>query len=260
MLPGFAVAQTASGSNQSPSPTIPSGQVPAPTVSFSNSPRSGTGDLINLAVNVKQGTVCSTTWSGGKSINPATQGTVLSEGFQAEISATVANVMSHLEINLGSFIPPSAPGIFINTQYGTIPISLCNASSLNLQVGNVTYINGLPTITNTMAFNDIALPTYGQGSSSITFTIAQTVIADWTSMVIKIGVYADLSNMTLYMSNGTPMPQNTDFSFNVMYQIDMNNGASQNPIDYPPSDITSTSVYFAVNNTAGTQISIANII
>ena len=31
------------------------------------------------------------------------------------------------------------------------------------------------------------------------------------------------------------------------------------PIDYPPSDITPTSVFFAVNGTAGRQLSIANM-
>ena len=148
--------------------------------------------------------------------------------------------------------------MFINTPYGSIPISFCDTSSFNMQVGNVTYINGLPTVTNTVTFNDIALPTYGQGSSSVTFVISQTVIANWTNMIIKIGVYADLSNMKLYLPVGTEIPQNTDFSFNLMYQIDMNNGAI-NPIDYPPSNITPTSVFFAVNGTAGTQIAIANM-
>lgn len=273
MLPGFVVAQTASGAgNQSPSPSSPSGQVPAPTVSFSNSPRQGTGDLINLAVSVQQRPVCGTTWSAHKTNLPLigaggqpTGGTVLSEGFQGEIGTTVANVSSDLEINLGSTNSPAGapnlqlPGMFIDTPYGSIPVSFCDASSFNVQVGNVTYVNGLPTVTNTITFNDIALPTYGQGSSSITFVIAQTVIANWTNMIIKIGVYADLSNMTLYLPDGTELPQGTDFSFNLMYQIDMNNAVPNNPVDYPPSDITPTSVFFAINSTSGTQVTIADM-
>jgi hypothetical protein len=192
-------------------------------------------------------------------------GTELSEGFQGEIGTTVDNVSSDLEINLGSVNAPAGapdldlPGMFINTPYGSIPISFCDASSFNVQVGNVTYVNGLPTVTNTITFNDIALPTYGQGSSYITFVIAQTVIANWTNMIIKIGVYADLSNMKLYQPDGTAIPPSTDFSFNLMYQIDMNNASPSNIVDYPPSDITPTSVFFAVNGTTGTQISIANM-
>jgi hypothetical protein len=245
--------------------------VPAPTVSFSNSPRQGTDDLINLAVSVNQGQVCGTTWSAQKTNLFTPSGGVgpLSEGFQGEIGTTVANVTSGIEINLASVnapaetntnltLPVNLPAMFINTPYGSIPISFCDTSSFNMQVGNVTYINGLPTVTNTVTFNDIALPTYGQGSSSVTFVISQTVIANWTNMIIKIGVYADLSNMKLYLPDGTEIPQNTDFSFNLMYQIDMNNGAI-NPIDYPPSNITPTSVFFAVNGTAGTQIAIANM-
>jgi len=149
--------------------------------------------------------------------------------------------------------------MFISTPYGTFPISFCDASSFNVQVGNVTHVNGLPTVTNTATFKDIALPTYGQGPSSVTFLISQTVIANWTNMIIKIGVYADLSNMKLYQSDGKEIPPKTDFSFNLMYQIDMNTPGTPSPINYPPSDITPTSVLFAINGTAGTQLSIANM-
>jgi hypothetical protein len=273
MLPGFVAAQTASGDNQTPSPSVPSGQVPAPTVSFSDAPRS-TEDIINLAVGVNQGQVCGTVWSAHKTNLPVMGSngpsgeTVLSEGFQGEIGTTVANFSSTLEINLGDTnSPPGAPNLnlpsmFIDTAYGSIPISFCDASSFNVQVGNVTYINGLPTVTNTITFNDIALPTYGQGSSSVTFVISQNVIANWTNMIIGIGVYADLSNMKLYLPNGTEIPQGTDFSFNLMYSIDMNTpnlSGNSGPIDYPPSDVTPTSVFFAINGTAGTQLSIGNM-
>jgi len=265
ILPSFAAAQTTSGGNQSSSPSILSGQVPAPIVSFSNSPRPGSGDLINLAVSVIQGQpqVCGTTWSAHKTILPL--GGALSEGFQGEIGTTVGNVSSTLEINLGDNSPQGLqlPAMFITTaQYGSFPISFCNANSFNVQVGNVTYVNGLPTVTNTITFDDIALPTYGQGSSSVTLVISQTVIANWTNMIVSIGVSADLSNMKLYLPNGTEIPQNTDFSFNLMYGIDMNTPAppgTPGPIDYPPSNITPTSVFFAVNGTAGTQLSIANM-
>ncbi len=264
MLPGFAAAQAASSGNQSPSSSSQSGQVPAPTVSFSNSPRPGSGDLINLAVSVIQGQpqVCGTAWSAHKTILPI--GGALGEGFQGEIGTTVGNVSSTLEINLGDNYPQGLqlPAMFIDSQYGSIPISFCNASSFNMQVGNVTYVNGLPTVTNTVTFNNIALPTYGQGSSSITLVISQTVIANWTNMIVSIGVYADLTNMKLFLPDGAEIPQNTDFSFNLMYGIDMNTPApsgTPGPIDYPPSNITPTSVFFAVNGTAGTQLSIANM-
>ena len=152
--------------------------------------------------------------------------------------------------------------MFINSQYGSFPINFCNATSFNMQVGNVTYVNGLPTLTNTVTFNDVALPTYGQGSSSISLVISQTVIANLTNMIISIGVYADLSNMKLFLPDGAAIPQNTDFSFNLMWGIDMNTPApsgTPGPIEYPPSNITSTSVFFAVNGTVGTQLSIANM-
>jgi hypothetical protein len=221
------------------------------------------GGFDNLAVSVMQGQVCGTTWSARRQYLPL--GGALSEGFQGEIGTTVGNVSSTLEINLGDDYPEGfqLPAMFINTQqYGSFPINFCNATSFNMQVGNVTYINGLPTLKNTITFNDIALPTYGQGSSSISLIISQTVIANWTNMIISIGVYADLSNMKLYMSNGTEIPQNTVFSFSLMYGIDMNTPAPPGipgPIDYPPSDVTPTSVFFAVNGTSGTQLSIANM-
>ena len=263
MLPGFVAAQSANGGNQTPSPYSPNGQVPAPTVqSFINS--TGVGGFDNLAVSVIQGQpqICGTTWSARRQNLPL--GGTLNEGFQGEIGTTVSNVSSTLEINLGDDYPEGLelPAMFISTPYGNFPINFCNASSFNMQVGKVTYVNGLPTVTNTITFNDIALPTYGQGSSTVTFVITQNIIANWTNMTVSIGVYADLSNMKLYLPDGTEIPQNTDFSFNLMYGIDMNTPAPPGipgPIDYPPSDITPTSVFFAVNGTAGTQISIANM-
>jgi hypothetical protein len=101
------------------------------------------------------------------------------EGFQGKIATTVTSDSNYLEINLGSTNSPAGvpdlnlPGMFINISYGSFPVSFCDANSVNVQVGNVTYINGLPTVSNTITFNEIALPTYGQGSSSITFVISQ---------------------------------------------------------------------------------------
>ena len=203
--------------------------MPAPTVgSVINS--SSVGGLNNLAINVNQGSVCSTVWSARRqflSIPGGNGTTVLNEGFQGEIATTVGNDTRDLEINLasGGINIPQLPGMFINTPYGSFPINFYNASSFTMQVGNVTYVNGLPTITNTITFNDIALPTYGHGSSTVTFVISQNIVANWTNMTIGIGVYADLSNMTLYLPDGTEIPQNTDFSFNLMYGIDMQSAA-----------------------------------
>jgi len=274
ILPDFVAASPIPVSIP-PSSNGTSGQVPAPTVSFVNGSSGSGANLINLAVNVQQGNVCGSVWSVHKSIMPTLNNDVpptfyQHEGFQGEIGTTVGNDTSGFEINLGSETTPTGtnsslnlPGMFINTPYGSIPISFCDASSVDVQVGNVTYVNGLPTVTNTITFNDIALPTYGQGSSTVTFVISQNIIANWTNMIIKIGVYADLSNMKLYLPDGTEIPPNTDFSFNLMYTIDMSAPAASaltgQVVNLPPSDITATSVFFAINDTAGTQISIANM-
>ena len=270
MLPGFAAAQAAGVSNQLPSPSSASSQVllTVHAQNYSASGQSVTG-LGALGVNVFQGNVCGSLWSVIRHMLPfggANNGTLLNEAFQGEIATTVGSNTRDLWIDIGSNYPqgPQLPAMFINTPYGTFPINFCNASSFNLQVGNVTYVNGLPTVTNTITFNDIALPTYGQGSSTVTLILTQNIIANWTNMTVNIGVYADLSNMKLYLSDGTEIPQNTDFSLNLMYGISMDQG---NPIGsstitnvpYAPSDITSTTVFFSLNETTGTQLSVADM-
>lgn len=239
-------------------------QVPAPSVSTSNSPRPSTGDLINLAINVGQGNSCSSTWSAHRSnmTNPGNGSHFLSEGFQGEISTTLAGSQSDLEFNLGSTTNlMDVPGMFIDTPYVNFSINFCNAENFSVSVGKIIYIGDLPTVTNNVTFNNIALSSPSQGS--VTLVIYQTVVCNWTNMTVRIGAYADLSKMKLCLSNGTEIPQNTDFSLNLIYQFDMSNStASQlegHAVNYQPSNITSTSVFFSGNGTSGKQISLANM-
>ena len=62
-----------------------------------------------------------------------------------------------------------------------------------------------------------------------------------------------LTNLKLYLSNGTEVPSNTSFSLNFDYMVGLQkedaNGTSGTPI--LPSETTPTSVYFNINSTEG---------
>jgi hypothetical protein len=113
-----------------------------------------------------------------------------------------------------------------------------------VKAGQVTTVNGLPAIMNNVTFNNVALDTYGNGASSVNIAINQEVTANLTSMIVRIGVYADLSNMRLYLPDGSEIPQGTPYSLNLVWGIDVGlpNGGGL------PYIITGNTLYFIQNN------------
>lgn len=259
--------------------------VPAPIVS-ANSDDKTSATFNQSAITVTHGPDFDSTWMAFRAYlpdnpsNPSQGGDYLSEHFQGNVAPILNGTQFCLTFTLVSSAQtwdtsPSNPlgiytnssygvpcGIWINSSYGQIPICLYNASSYTLKVGNVAYVNGLPTLTNNVTFNDIALETYGHGSSSINLVIDQEIIANWTTMKIKIGVYADLSNMHLYLPDGSEIPQGTKFSLNFQWGVDLSNQTASNLAGYPigfPYIVKGNSLYFLVNGTTQSQLSVANM-
>lgn len=149
--------------------------------------------------------------------------------------------------------------IYVNCSGEIIPIYLYNCSSYDMTVSGISYIDNVPTFTNTITFHDIAIETYGQGSSSITLTFTQYFIANWTQLTVKTETYADLTNMKLYYSNHTAVPSNTDFSLNLDYMVCLSNLTANESTFIYPSSITQTGMYFDVNGTEGMQYTVADL-
>lgn len=271
-LPAVAKAQQGESSTQ---------QVPPPIVG-SNKANSSLGS--GNGISVSHGNGFSSTWSANRTYmlnNPSnpSQGSHLAEGFQGNLQPALNGTVFCLEFNLRSFESPyTSPtnplgiwqnssygipcAIWINCSEGEIPIWMYNASSFSFEVGNVTYIDGLPTLTNNVTFHDIALNTYGHGSSSVNLVLNQEIIANWTTMKVKIGVYADLSNMSLYLPNGSEIPHGTEFSLNFQWGIDLTNQTASQMAGYPigfPYVATGTELYFLVNGTEQSRLSIADM-
>jgi hypothetical protein len=152
--------------------------------------------------------------------------------------------------------------LYINCSGDVIPINLFNCSSFDMVTSNVTYEGNIPTFTNVITFHDIALQTYGHDASSISLVFTQHFIANWTKLTVKTETYANLTNMQLYYSDGSPVPLNTTFSLNFNYKVclisqtDPNQQGNQ--VFIIPR-ITQTSLSFDVNGTEGMQYSLADI-
>lgn len=115
----------------------------------------------------------------------------------------------------------------------------------------------LPTFNNTFTFHNISLPTNGQGSSSVTLSLTQQFIANWTMMTIKMDTAVDFTNMNLGLSTGAP------FSLTLVYYVDMANLTESNILGHAanlqPTDITPTQIYYTASNGFGYQYNMANM-
>jgi len=152
------------------------------------------------------------------------------------------------------------PHIYINCSGDVIPINLYNCSSFDMVTSNVTYVGNVPTFTNVITFHDIALQTYDKDASSVTLVFTQHFIADWTKLTIKTETYANLTNMQLYYSDGSPVPPNTKFSLNFDYNVNLfNQSTGGGAVEIPPTSVTQTGLYFNVEGTGGIQYSLADM-
>ena len=186
----------------------------------------------------------------------------ISTRWQGMFYTNVANIQYTFQFTLDSFMnarPDS--GVYITALGQVFPIHLYNCASFNMATSNVTYVDNVPTFTNVIAFNDIPIETYGQGASSVSLVFTQHFNADWTQLTVKTDVFADLTNLKLYFSNGTEVPPDTDFSLNFEYMVCLiNQTASQQTTAFVlPSEVTPSEVYFSVNGTGDLQYSLADM-
>ena len=154
------------------------------------------------------------------------------------------------------------PHIYINCSGSIIPINLYNCRSFDMVTSSITYVEDVPTFTNVITFHDIALQTYDNGASNITLMFTQHFIADWTKLTIKTETYANLTNMQLYYSDGSPVPHNTKFSLNFDYNANLFNKSDPHPENasaMSPTIINDTTLSFDVTGTEGMQYTIADM-
>jgi hypothetical protein len=154
------------------------------------------------------------------------------------------------------------PHIYINCSGSIIPINLYNCRSFDMVTSSITYVEDVPTFTNVITFHDIALQTYDNGASNITLMFTQHFIADWTKLTIKTETYANLTNMQLYYSDGSPVPHNTKFSLNFDYDANLFNKSDPHPENasaMSPTIINDTTLSFDVTGTEGMQYTIADM-
>jgi hypothetical protein len=154
--------------------------------------------------------------------------------------------------------------IYANASGTIIPINLWNATSFNESYTPVTYSGDLATFNNTCTYNMVALNTYGNGLSNVTFTFVQQLIANWTVMTVHMYTIVDLTNTTFYNTTSQQaLPAGTPFSFNFVYTIDMSNYTESQAVGhfvgFQPTSITPTGVYFQGNYGTGYQYNIADM-
>jgi len=187
----------------------------------------------------------------------------LSLSYQGNFRSRVSGAWLLFQFGLGSSLGDfHQRKLYIDCSGDVIPINLFNCSSFGMVTSNVTYVGNVPTFTNVISFHDIALETYGHGASLISLVFTQHFVANWTKLTAKTETYADLTNMHLYYSDGSPVPLNATFSLNFDYLVglidDTDPNQQGNPVFIIPR-ITQTSLFFDVNSTEGVQYSLADM-
>jgi hypothetical protein len=213
----------------------------------------------SYSLQVQQGAGLNTGWGVGTNSDPDNGLNLCFQGnTRYNVSGTIYAFQYSLlsPANVSASYPASwtLTGAYINCSDELIPICLCNCSSFDMVTSNVTYDGDVPTFTNNVTFNDIPFETFDDSNSSMTIVFTQHFSADWTLLTVKTDVYADLTNLKLYLGNGTEVPANSSYSLNFEYMVGLQkqdaNGNSSTPV--LPSETTPTSVYFNINTT-GTE-------
>lgn len=251
----FGFANVRAGSDQGQ-------EVPAPqirTVTYTNDYGGSYGLEIQQGQDFGECFGVGKDWDNNSGLNIMWQGNIASN-----VSGTLYNFQYILwtPAILASCAYPAdsycLPGVYINCSDELLPICLCNCSSFDMVTSNVTYINKVPTFTNTVTFHDIPIETYGNGNSTVTLVFTQLFTANWTTLTIKTDVFADLTHLKLYISNYTDasnyteVPANASFSLNFIYMVGL--GKQSNDTSWvfiPPTSITPDAVHFDLNGTEG---------
>jgi hypothetical protein len=245
---GFANVKVSCGQDQ---------VVPAPQIQTETKATGYPGGAYSLGV--QHGPDFAGSWGAGEDSDPSNG---LYARWQGNILSNLSAAMYMFQYTLLSCVNSNYSWVNINCSGEMIPIYLYNCSSLDMVTSDVTYSGGVPTFTNTITFNDIQLETHGYGDSSVTLVFTQHFTADWTLLTIKTDVYADLTRLKLYMSNGTEVPENTSFSLNLDYMVGLATNQTSECNSWTPilpSEVTQDAIYFNVGGAGGMQYSLANM-
>jgi hypothetical protein len=247
--------------------SLPSGQVPAPDIT-SNPP---SGSRSGCGITVASGDFDSN-WYAEK--GDGSSGNDL-EGLYSNVQFNIGSSQMCFETqlcssnngglgNLGLLPNDNAPyAITINCDGAAIPINLQNCASFDESKTDVVYVGNLPTFNNTFTFHDVALDTYGHGSSTVTVKFVQQFIANWSEMTIKMGADLDFTNMQLYSPvTQQPISPGTPFTLSLCYYVDMSNYTESqqvgHTVNFHPT-VTANQIYYTGDNGFGYQYSLANM-
>jgi hypothetical protein len=240
------------------------GLVPAPQIQTQCIPNGtimgGTVSLGQFNMGFRHGENFSYNWCVRRYIDPING---LCCGYQGNLQSYVLGTWLLFQFYLESQSNGADyPVVYINCSGDVIPIHLYNCSSFDMVTSNITYVGDVPTFTNVITFDDIAVQTYGNDTSSISLVFTQHFIADWTELTIGTETYANLTNMKLYYTNQSEVPPNTEFSLNFDYVVGLFN---QTPTDQYgstpilPTNVTRTGLSFNVTGIGGMNYSIADV-
>lgn len=241
------------------------GQVPTPDI-HSNSPSgSRTGDGITVSIGD-----CDSNWYALK--GDGSSGNNL-EGLYSNIQTDYngsklcfeTQLTSSQDGGIGNFgyYGNNPYAIYINCSGEIIPINLYNCTYFDESRTDTSYVGDLPTFNNTFTFHDISLETYGNAPSTVTITLTQQFIENWTEMTIKMDTDFNFTNMQLYSpSTQLPISPGTPFSLTIIYDTDMSNLTAQqevgHSVNFQPS-VTSTQIYYTDDDGFGYQFNLANM-
>jgi hypothetical protein len=188
----------------------------------------------------------------------------LSLRYQGNFRSYVSGNWLLFQFGLGTSLNDYNPRIlYINCSGSVIPIYLSNCNSFDMVTSGITYMGGVPTFTNVITFRDIALETYGHGSSSINLVFTQKFIANDTKLTVKTITCANFTNMKLFYSEDSPVPFNTTFSLNLKYSVCLISQTDPGPqgkqVFIIPTRITKEALFFEVDGTGGMRYSFANM-
>lgn len=149
----------------------------------------------------------------------------------------------------------------VNCSGETIELFLTNCSSFDAALGNITYVGDIPVFDFNLTFHEIAIETYGNGKSNLTFILRHIIYPDWNKTDIKIQAFFNLSNFRLILpSTHSEAAPGATFAIIIEYSMELLDATDPTAHHgVMPSHYNDTSISYDLPTDTGTNLTVSKL-
>nr|MDO8116706.1 hypothetical protein [Candidatus Sigynarchaeota archaeon] len=143
---------------------------------------------------------------------------------------------------------------------GTTDVDFVSSAQLIPELGPIAYEGEVPVFAFNLTFAQIPTPTYGQGPSNLTLTMRHVFYPGWSETTIKIEVYLNLENFTLFSPQTHALaPANAPFNVSVIFAMQLTDRTTGTDVGILPTSAVGTTLIYDILDNTGNPMSLASL-